>query len=125
MNERIVTHAWRQAAIAWAVASAAMVLVRPAWALSVAAGGAWNLASLLCLAQMLKAWLGPVPSQRRAIAWLLLKFPLLYVLVYQVLRTPSMSFLAFGLGFTLVLLVVVGSVLLGLQRTIATARHGR
>ena len=67
MHEQIVTRAWRQAAIAWAVAATALIAVRPAWALSFAAGGAWNLASLFCLAHMLKAWLGPMPSQRRAI----------------------------------------------------------
>jgi len=76
--------------------------------LGVAAGVAWNLASFWCLARLLQAWLGPRPSTRRAVAWLLLKFPLLYGAAVLLLRSPSLSILGFGVGFTLILLLAVG-----------------
>ena len=73
----------------------------------VLAGGAWNLASLWCLAHLLSAWLGSRPSTRRAIAWLVLKFPFLYLLAFGILRSPSVSLIGFSIGFTVVLIVVV------------------
>ena len=73
----------------------------------VLAGGAWNLASLWCLAQLLSAWLGSRPSTRGAIAWLVLKFPFLYLLAFGMLRSPSVSLIGFSIGFTVVLIVVV------------------
>lgn len=75
--------------------------------LSVAAGAAWNLASLFCLRQLLRAWLGPQPSQRRAVAWVLVKFPLLYALVVFFFRSPQLSIVGFSLGFSVVLAVAM------------------
>ncbi len=78
-------------------------------ALGVLAGGLWNAASLWCLAGLLKAWMGPAPSQRRAIAWLLVKFPLLYAVAFAALRLPPVSLIGFGIGFTVTLAAVVVS----------------
>ena len=72
-------------------------------AAGVALGGLWNLASLWCLAHMLQAWIGPKPSQRRALAWLLVKFPLLYAAIFFVFQTSFVPFQAFTVGFSVVL----------------------
>lgn len=97
--------------MAAAVLGAATLLAAwwgPQAALGVAAGGAWNLASLWCLTRLLQAWLGPQPSRARAVGWLLAKFPLLYVLVFGYLARPSASVVGFGIGFSVVLAAVVG-----------------
>lgn len=70
---------------------------------SVAAGAGWNLASLFCLRQLLRAWLGKRPSQRRAIAWVLVKFPLLYALIVFLFRSTWLSVIGFSVGFSVVL----------------------
>ena len=75
--------------------------------LSVAAGALWNGASLFCLRQLLRAWLGPQPSTRRAIAWVLVKFPLLYVLILFLFRSPGLSIVGFSLGFSVVLAAAI------------------
>ena len=94
-------------------------------ALGILAGGCWNLASLWCLTQLLNAWLGPHPSQRRAIGWLLVKFPLLYVLVFTILRRPGLSLLGFGIGFTIVLLTAVAWWALHSQQILLSRAHDR
>lgn len=76
-------------------------------ALGVLAGGLWNGASLWCLANLLQAWLGPSPSQRKVIGWLLVKFPLLYVLAFGALKLPPVSLIGFGIGFTVTLVAVM------------------
>ena len=68
------------------------------------AGAAWNAASLWCLTHLLRAWLGPTPSRRRALGWLMIKFPLLYLLAFALISNPHVSVVGFGVGFTLVLL---------------------
>ncbi len=78
------------------------------FAIGVLAGGAWNLASLSCLAQLLRAWLGQKPSQRRAIGWLLIKFPVLYGLAVFLFVQHVVSPATFGIGFTVVLVMVLG-----------------
>lgn len=72
-------------------------------------GGIWNLVSLWCLAKCLGAWLGPEPSAQRAFAWLLTKFPLLYLLAFGIFRTSSVSLIGFSVGFTVVLVVMMTS----------------
>lgn len=67
------------------------------------AGGLWNVANLWCLSQLLEAWLGPRRSTKRVVAWLLVKFPLLYVLAVALLQSTRVSMVGFGIGFTLVL----------------------
>ena len=87
---------------------------RPAAALGILAGGAWNLANLWCLARALVVWLGPTPSPARpasspgrarwrAAWWFLVKFPGLYGLAVWLLLAPAVSLEGFGLGFSAVL----------------------
>ncbi|MBI3997372.1 MAG: hypothetical protein HY352_06935 [Candidatus Omnitrophica bacterium] len=125
MNERLVTQLW------WVTTGAVGFATLIAWhwgkgmAMGVFAGGLWNLVSLWCLSQLLHAWLGTPrpaghqsrppqllrgsgqgggqPSRRRAIAWLLVKFPLLYFIIFRVFQSPEVSVLGFGVGFTIVL----------------------
>ncbi len=66
-------------------------------------GALWNAVSLWCLSRLLRAWLGPGPSRRRAIGWLMVKFPALYVAIYLALRHQAVTPLGFGIGFSLVL----------------------
>lgn len=73
------------------------------------AGGFWNLASLWCLTQLLDAWLGPRASRRRAVGWLIVKFPLLYLAVFLLLSAPTLSVVGFGVGFTVVLALAISS----------------
>lgn len=117
---------------AWSVAAAMLVVVAlPAWAwgpravMGVLAGGVWNLASLWCLTRLLNAWLGPQPSKHRAIWWLLAKLFLLSVLVFGILRAHWVSLVGFGIGFTVVLLVVVGSISFRAQQMAVGRSHGR
>jgi|GEM_PF-1668780 len=130
------------------LASAAVVvpsaLVAGRWglpsALGVLAGGAWNLASLWCLTQLLSTWLAESPSgfgtsspartvparsgpiNLKAIGWLLVKFPLLYALAFLVINTQWISIIGFGAGFSLVLLVILGVIW---QRARNPVAHGR
>lgn len=74
----------------------------------VAAGAAWNFASLWCLINLLSAWLGPQPSRRRALGWLVVKFPVLYALAVLLVRHAQVSVLGFSVGFTAVMAVSMG-----------------
>jgi hypothetical protein len=76
--------------------------------LGIIAGSLWNAASLWCLSGLLQAWLGPQPSRRRVIGWLLLKFPLLYLALLGLAGCPEISMVGFGIGCSLVLLIVLG-----------------
>jgi hypothetical protein len=91
-------------------------------AIGFVAGGAWNMASLWSLQRMLHAWLGPLPSRGRALLWLLVKFPLLYLLGLAMLHSPQVSPLGFGIGFTLVFLIGGG---LALRANASRRAHGR
>jgi hypothetical protein len=71
-------------------------------------GALWHITSLWCLARLLGAWLGPRPSRRRVLAWLLLKFPALYLFAAVCLRHSAISIVGFGIGFTIVLVVAIG-----------------
>ena len=93
--------------------------------IGVVAGIAWNLASLWCLSRLLAAWLGPSPSKRRAIGWLLVKFPLLYLLAFALVRGSSVSLIGFGAGFSAVLVVMLAAFALRAQRRIAVPSNGR
>ena len=115
MNRRTAFVIAMQAAFALAAcALIAHVGWGPAAATGVLAGGGWNLASLWCLAQLLAAWLGPqptepAPSRRRAIVWLSVKFPLLYLAAFALLRQPGLSLIGFSVGFSLVLVIAVAA----------------
>ena len=123
--------------------------------IGVAAGIAWNLASLWCLSRMLAAWLVPPPARGGAITgltferrpesrpatilrfqsafggrwqvvgWLLVKFPLLYLLAFALLRGSSVSLVGFGAGFSAVLVVMLAAFALRAQRRIAVPSNGR
>ena len=125
MNERTLKAAWVQSAAAVAISAvvAAWWGVRPA--LSVAAGGAWNLTSLWCLARVLRAWVGPSPSTRRAVTWIVLKFPLLYYVGFRLLSSHAISSAGFGLGFSIVLFVVLARLAVYAQQFTSPRTDGR
>lgn len=131
------TLTWSAAAAVLASAAFAGMWGLPS-ALGVVAGGVWNLTSLWCLVHLLNAWLVPLPVasaeggsaprrrpwwRRQGVGWLLVKFPLLYAIAVIVLRVPAVSIVGFGIGFTVVLLVM--AVTLALRaRHLATPSHG-
>lgn len=115
---------WLLAAAVLLVAVAASWLVAPRIVIGLLAGGVWNLVSLWCLSRLLNAWVTPRASRLRALGWLLVKFPLLYVLVFLLLRAPSVSLVGFSLGFTAVLAVAMGWCILRSQRMMVPS-HGR
>ncbi len=125
MIERLSTHRVFRVAAILLMAAAATWLIAPHLAISVLAGGAWNAANLWCLTRLLLAWLGPRASRRRVVGWLLIKFPLLYVMAFLLLRVPESSALGFGIGFTLVLFLSLGWYAKHLPMTLATPPHGR
>lgn len=94
--------------LGWGISSAAGVL----------AGGAWHLSSLWCLAKMLNAWLGPKPSQKKAVAWVLVKFPLLYFAVFALFQNRLVPFAAFSVGFSVVLLIAIASLSATVRKTL-------
>ncbi len=89
------------------------------------AGATWNLVNLTCLAGLLHACITPQSSKRWAIAWFVVKFPLLYAIGYQVLRRPDISILGFGIGFTLMLLLVLGWFTFQIPYLLPVRSHGR
>ena len=94
-------------------------------AFGILVGGTWNLLSLWCLVHLLNAWLGPKRSSRRAIGWLLLKFPLLYALIVVAFGHRAISLLGFGIGFTVVLVVALGVLGVSARQAIGVRAHGR
>ena len=107
MNRLLPSKAW--ASVAALVTGAALVAAAwrsPRVGFSVAAGGAWNAANLWCLVHLLDAWLGRA-SKRRALAWALVKFPVLYGILFALLPRPEVSLAGFGVGFTLVLAAAI------------------
>lgn len=91
----------------------------------VLAGGAWNLASLWCLSRLLHAWLGPQHSRRRVLGWLLVKFPLLYLVAFGLLHTRAVSAMGFGIGFSVILAMAIGRFALRAKSFAAPSSHGR
>lgn len=123
MSERSFRRAAATAALALALAGTA-ALGAPRLALGLLVGGLWHLASLGCLAQVLAAWLGPHPSRRRAVLWLLPKIAL-YGGAFWLIQLPALSALGFGLGFTLVLMTVLAVFAVSAQRLSGKAASGR
>lgn len=116
----------------WALAASVLVIAAlPAWVWgpravgSVLAGGLWNLASLWCLTRLLGAWLKPDPHRRVVLGWLALKGALLTLLIGVILRAPWLSFIGFGIGFTVVLIVIVASFAVHSRQRVAGQSHGR
>ena len=122
MSEHTFSRAWRLAAAMLAASALALFLWRPRLGASMLVGGAWNLASLWCLARVLSAWLGTTPSRRRAVAWLIAKLGGLYPLAWLILRQPAISAVGFGVGFSLVLVVILAHVVWAAQHSLS---HGR
>ena len=92
----------------------------------VLAGALWNAANLWCLSQALGVWLNPRSVRRQQIGWFVVKFPLLYALVFGLLQIPGFSLVGFGIGFTVVLGSAVFMTLKMLrQPQHALVSHGR
>lgn len=91
----------------------------------VLAGGAWNLASLWCLTQLVRAWLGPRPSRRRALIWLVVKFPLLYAATVLMCYKGMVSIVGFSIGFSVVLAASIVWLWWRAQRMATAGSHGR
>jgi hypothetical protein len=125
MTDRLLAPRWGLGAALVAVAASVGWMWSPRTAFSVAIGGGWNLASLFCLAQLLRAWLGPNASRRRVLGWLLVKFPLLYLVAFGLLRGALVSFVGFAAGFSVVLVAALGWWLVRAQRMILVRPHGR
>ena len=86
-------------------------------------GAVWNLINLWCLSRALRTWLHPQPSRARAIAWLAVKFPLLYSVAVGYLMRSSASAMGFGIGFLIVLIAALVAGLINASRT-AFSTHG-
>ena len=125
MHNRMI----RQLVCAVGAVLGASALLALRWDVAVATGivvgGLWNLASFWCLANLLQAWLGPKPSRRRAVTWLLIKFPLLYGVIFTVFISRAVSSIGFGIGFTVVLVVLLGWYVLRAPQMAAARSHGR
>lgn len=108
MSEQILNRLWKIAAVVLA-ASVVLVMIISGWdaAVGILIGGLWNLLSLWALSQLLNAWLGPRSSNRRVAGWLLVKFPLLYVLAFVLMRMSLVSIIGFGIGFSIVLITAM------------------
>ena len=117
MTEDTQHRIWLAAAVSTALVSLLVVMSGAVKVgVGIFAGGTWNMASLWCLARLLSAWLGPAASRRRVIGWLLVKFPLLYLVVFTLLRHPAVSLVGFGIGFTIVLVVALGALIVSVRR---------
>ena len=112
------------AAVTTAAAAIANLMGAVGPSLGILAGGLWNLLSLWCLVRLLNAWVGPQRSTRRALGWLLVKFPLLYALLFVAFRHQAISLVGFGIGFTLVLCVALAILGLSAQQMIRVRAHG-
>ncbi len=122
MSERIPLALWGGTAAGIVLAAAVASIWGAHLGLGLLAGGAWSLASLWCLVHLLDAWLGPKPSRRRAIGWLLVKFPLLYLALFLLLYSSRVSVAGFGVGFTLVLAVALGGLVALSRRSMSYGR---
>ena len=98
------------------------------WDVSVArgilAGGVWNLVNLWCLARTLRVWFG-ASSRAHTVKWILVKFPLLYLVAIGILLSPGVSAVGFGIGFSVVLAIAISATVLHLQRELRSlSSHG-
>ncbi len=125
MNDRLLNSAAWSAVSALGITAVFALLGHTTLALGTLAGAAWNLASLWCLTRLLNAWLGPHPSRWQALGWLMVKFPLLYLALIALLRTPACSVVGFGIGFTIVLAVQLGRFVIQPQPLSLTRSYGR
>lgn len=126
MNDMTLKSLWPAAGVAVGLAATAG-LIGGRLALGILAGGTWNIASLWCLARLLNAWCRPRSSRRQVLGWLLLKFPLLYLVVFGLLRMPAVSLVGFSVGFSLILVLALGWVMIRIRHTalVRPPRHGQ
>lgn len=89
------------------------------------AGVGWNAANLWCLVRLVRAWLGPNPSTPRLIGWGVVKVLVLYGSAIALLRHPGFPILGFTVGFTVVLAVAMGFLIVRPPAAIVNAPHGR
>ncbi|MCH8002563.1 MAG: hypothetical protein IIA34_13010 [Proteobacteria bacterium] len=110
MNGQILRQFWKIAAVVL-TASVAFTAVFSGWnaAVGIIAGGLWNLLSLWVLSQLLNAWLGPNHSTRRAVSWIVVKFPLLYLLAFGLIHWSLISIIGFTIGFSIILITAIGT----------------
>jgi hypothetical protein len=125
MHEDQLKRGWGSAAAAALFAAGVAWPVESRVASGLAAGAAWNLASLFCLHRLLRAWLAKPPSRRRVLLWFGLKFPLLYGLALSLFRASAPFLIGFGLGFTVVLLVMLGWALAQARLALTGGAHAR
>lgn len=126
MSDRTLIRAWLFAAVLLLLGAGIAGAWRGRLALGVLSGGLWNLASLWCLLRLLRAWLGRSSSRPWQVAgWLLMKFPLLYLLVFSMWRAPAIALIGFGVGFTIVLTAVVGALACETRPLMAGRSHVR
>ena len=85
-------------------------------ALGVLAGSIWHLASFWCLGRLVGAWIKPGRPKQYTVGLILLKFPALYILAFIILSNHSVSPIAFGVGFSAVLLAAISTVNFRFQR---------
>jgi hypothetical protein len=90
----------------------------------VLAGGLWNAANLWCLSKAVRVWLSPQRTRRQQIGWFVVKFPLLYAVAFALLQIPGLSLIGFGIGFTVVLAVVVLRTLKAKHLPASSPAHG-
>lgn len=126
MSERIGRPLATMASVSMGLAAVAGLRVGPAFAVGVLSGGAWSLVNLWCLARALRVWLAPQTSRRRAVAWFLVKFPLVYAVAIALLMRSPAHAAGFGVGLTLVLLSALAASLLTIQHAAQpVVMHGR
>ena len=126
MTDRALSQACLFGAVATVAAAAVASLIGAIGpALGIVGGGMWNLLNLWCLIRLLRAWLGSQRSSRRVLGWLLLKFPLLYGLLFVVFRHQTISLLGFGIGFTVVLLAALGVLAASAHQMMGVRSDGR
>ncbi len=88
--------------------------------LAVLSGGVWGMLNLIFLTELIKAVIRPGGTQiERAIVFGVIKFPLLYLTAYALLKIPQFKAVWLLAGFSGILLIVLlkalGRILLGLD----------
>ena len=126
MSNRPIWNLWSFAAAVLVIASLPAWWWGPRMVASMLAGGLWNLGSLWCLSNLLGVWLPRQGSgnRRQALGWLAAKLAWIGLLVAGVLRASWLSFIGFGVGLTVVLVVIIAGLGIRANR-ISSQPHGR
>ena len=94
-------------------------------ALGLLAGAAWSALNFWCLAKALPVWLDGRRSPRRSLVWFIVKFPLLYLLLFVILACPAIAPLGFGVGFLIILAVAAAACVSWRPMLTPVSPHGR